>query len=557
MTNGIMDDQYPALHDGFSFAEFLSQIYPELSLDRSLQNDLGHGALASTVLAAQYENYKTVVFFDLNKERITIDRSSQLLEKNATALQALVLAHAADGMVVGFANPFDQEAIQSAQSIVNTFIKPVMVKQKDLRRMLRLTYRKTEEIQQYADRIVIQTEVVETFELTDDNEGDQISALAHLIIRDAVEIEASDIHIEVNHFCVNIRLRVDGVLQKYTLSNITVGDHLVRYFKLLADVDITQDQKPSEGKKVAVMVGDDDMNLRISFMPTYDGQSVVIRILGKADSYHLADKITHLTYLQEIKEYLSRSYGMFLISGPTGSGKTTTLYSAIQEINTSDKMLITLEDPVEAKIPGVSQIQVNDIIDYTFADGIRAALRQDPDVIMIGEIRDEVTANMAVRAAITGHLVLSTVHARGVSEIPLRLLNLKVDPYLLASALRLTVSQRLVRKICPNCKDVCALTDVEKVFLEKHSDDMKKTTAFYRGKGCYYCQQTGFSQREAIFEILHMTPEMITCLSLNSVAEYMQLVKKAMHGQTLLDNAFALAVQGVIPLSEVIRMESD
>lgn len=557
IVNGAMDSQYPTLHDGFDFTEFLSQIYPELQLDQSLKNDLDEGVLAPTVLEAQYENYKKITFFDLNKERITIERELQLPEKSAYALNALVLGHSADGVMVGFLNPFDQEAVQSVESIVNTYLKPVMVKQKDLRRMLRLTYRKIEEIQRYADRIVVETEVVDTFELVDSNDDDKISELANLIIRDAVEIEASDIHIETNNSSVNIRLRIDGMLQKYSLSNINVGDHLVRYFKLLADVDITQDQKPSEGKKVAVIIGREDMNLRISFMPTYDGQSVVIRILGKADSYTLEDKINNREYLKEIKEYLSRSYGMFLISGPTGSGKTTTLYSAIQEINASDKMIITLEDPVEAKIPGVSQIQVNDIIDYTFADGIRSALRQDPDIIMLGEIRDEVTANMAVRAAITGHLVLSTVHARGVAEIPIRLLNLKVDPYLLASALRLTVSQRLVRKICPNCKEVCETTASEKVFLARHADEMKSTTAFYRGVGCYYCQNTGFSQREAIFEILHMTPEMITCLSLNSVAEYMELVKKVMHGQTLLDNAFSLAVKGVIPLSEVVRMESD
>lgn len=545
----MMIDQYPTLHDGFSFSEFLEQIYPGVALDE--------GVLTSSVLSAQYDSYKSVTFFDLNKERITIDSSSQLSEKNAYALNALVLTHATDGMIVGFANPFDQEATQSAQSILNTFIKPVMVKQKDLRRMLRLTYRKTEEIQQYANRIVLKTQVVEPFELIDNNEDDQISALAHLIIRDAVEIEASDIHVEVNSASVNIRLRVDGVLQKYSLSNSIVGEHLVRYFKLLADVDITQDQKPSEGKKVSVRVSDEDVNLRISFMPTYDGQSVVIRILGKADSYSLKDKIINRDYLQEIKEYLSRSYGMFLISGPTGSGKTTTLYSAMQEINTHDKMLITLEDPVEAKMAGVNQIQVNEVIDYTFAEGIRVALRQDPDVIMIGEIRDDVTANMAVRAAITGHLVLSTVHARGVAEIPIRLLNLKVDPYLLASALRLTVSQRLVRKICPNCKEVSVPTGVDKAFLEKHSDDVTSTVTFYRGKGCYYCQQTGFSQREAIFEILHLTSEMITALSLNAIADYMALVKKVMKGKTILDSAFALAVKGVIPLSEVVRMESD
>lgn len=553
--NLFQEDQYPSLYDGFNFSDFISQIYPELSDVSS--DEAKNSILTPTVLATQYENYKKITFFDLNKEAVVIDKHLQLAEKNSRMLNALVLKQTADGMMIGFANPFDQQVVQSAQSIVNAFVNPVMVKQKDLKRMQSLAFRKTEEIQKYADRILIKTQPVETVELIDNSGSDQISELADLIIRDAVEIEASDVHIETTHASVNIRLRIDGLLQKYSLNNVAVGDHLVRYFKLLADVDITQDQKPSEGKKVALVAGRDEMNLRISFMPTYDGQSVVIRILGKADSYVLDEKITHHEYLKEIKEYLSRSYGMFLVSGPTGSGKTTTLYSAIQEINTPDRKLITLEDPVEARIPGVNQIQVNEAIDYTFADGLRSTLRQDPDVIMIGEIRDEETANMAVRAAITGHLVLSTVHARGVSEIPIRLLNLKVDPYLLASALRLTVSQRLVRKICTNCKEAHPLTEIEKLFLQRHADDMPTATQFYRGKGCYYCQHTGFSQREAIFEVLHMTPEMITCLSLNSVAEYMELVKEKMRGHTLLDNALALAIKGMIPVSEVIRMESD
>ncbi|MES2203953.1 MAG: GspE/PulE family protein [Pseudomonadota bacterium] len=554
MMNGIMDDHYPTLHEGFSFTDFLLQIYPELRADPSLEHE---SILTATALDEQYALYKKTIFFDLSKEQVAIDRALQLPEKNAYALNALVLSQSADGLIVGFLNPLDEEAVHAVQSIANTFIQPVIVKQKDLNRMLRLTYRKTEEIQRYADRIIIQSALAEPYELLDETEDDQISELARLIVRDAFEIEASDIHIETNRLSVSVRLRVDGLLQKYSLANIAVGDHLVRYFKLLADVDITQDQTPSEGKKVAITVGQESMNLRISFMPTFDGQSVVIRILGKADSYALSNKINNLDYLKEIKAYLARSYGMFLISGPTGSGKTTTLYSAIQEINTPDKMVITLEDPVEAAIPGVNQVQVNQNIDYTFAEGIRSALRQDPDVIMIGEIRDEITANMAVRAAITGHLVLSTLHTRGVAEIPIRLLNLKVDPYLLASALRLTVSQRLVRKICPNCKTACTPNSVEKIFLEKHAIKTSDAESFYSGRGCYYCQQTGFSQREAIFEVLHMTPEMIDCLALNAIGEYMTLVKKAMQGRTLLDNAFALATQGVISLSEVMRMESD
>lgn len=557
MAIGIQDEQYPSLHNAFSFSDFLLQLYPELECDVGSEQHAASFILTPEVLESEYENYKNVPFFDLTKERIALDKQSQLPEKSAYALNALALKHVPEGIIVGFVNPFDQDAVQSVQNIVNAFVKPVMVRQKDLMRMLRLTYRKIAEIQKYAERILVQPQVAETFELIGGNEDDQVSALAFLILKDAVEIEASDVHIEVTSLSLNIRLRIDGILQKYSLANVAIGDHLVRYFKLLADVDITQDQKPSEGKKVAIMIGHENMNVRISFMPTYDGQSIVIRILGKADSYSLRNKIANAEYYKKIKEYLLRSYGMFLISGPTGSGKTTTLYSSIQEINTPDKKIVTLEDPVEAKIPGVIQIQINETINYAFSDALRATLRQDPDVIMLGEIRDEVTANMAVRAAITGHLVLSTVHARGVSEIPIRLLNLKVDPYLLASALRLVVSQRLVRKICPNCKEEHLPTEMERIFLEKHANSLPKTATFYHGKGCYYCQQTGCAQREAIFEILHMTPQMITCLSLNAIAEYMQLAHKEIQGHTLLDNAFTLALNGVIPLSEVMRMESD
>jgi MSHA biogenesis protein MshE len=552
-----MYGQYLTLHEGFSFSDFLLQIHPELPVEELSKNLSQLGALTESVLAAEYKNYKQVSFFDLSKEAITIDRDRQLPEKNAYAFNAIVIGSSPDGVIVGFSNPFDQEVVRSAESIVNAYLKPVMVKAKDLKRLLRLTYRKIEEIQRVAISAQKKYEIVDTLELIDVEEDGQISELANLILRDAFEIDASDIHIEMNHHAVDVRLRIDGMLQKYSLPNVSVGDHLVRYFKLLADVDITQDQKPSEGKKVDLIVGQEDINLRISFMPTYNGQSVVIRILGKAASYVLSDKIKNSEYLSEIQNYLARSYGMFLVSGPTGSGKTTTLYSALQEVNKFDRNIITLEDPVEAKIPGANQVQVNEVINYSFADGIRAALRQDPDIIMIGEIRDEITANMAVRAAITGHLVLSTVHARGVSEIPLRLLNLKVDPYLLASALRLTVSQRLVRKICPNCKEVCVLTETEKKFVERYLKNTVNNLTFYHGKGCYYCQETGFSQREAIFEVLHMTAEMITCLAQNAIPEYMELVKQAMLGRTILDHAFILASQGVIAMSEVMRMESD
>lgn len=544
-----IENQYPTKYDDFSFSDFLEQVYPAAD------------PAQRTAVDAYYIQYCHVRFFDLRQVPMAVDQTVQLPEKIAYTFNALVVAAGAEGWQVGFVNPYDPEAVQAISTILQTEIQPVMLKKKDMCRLLCLTYRKIEEIQQYAERMIIPTHVIATPESLSSQIEDPMTHLAQLILRDAMLIGASDIHVEVNREDLQIRLRVDGALQQYALPHVAIGAYLVRYFKLLAGADIIQDQKPSEGKNVTLLLAQQRVHLRISFMPTYGGQSVVIRFLGDAQSYRLAEKIQHPVYLQEIQDYLSRSYGMFLVSGPTGSGKTTTLYSALQEINVAEKNIITLEDPVEVNIPRVNQVQINELRGYDFSDALRAALRQDPDVIMLGEIRDDITANMAVRAAITGHLVLSTVHARGVAEIPIRLLNLGVNPYLLASALRLTASQRLVKKICSNCKAVATLTAREQSFLEKHAARITMLAAsvpgFYQGRGCYLCQGSGSAQRQAIFEVLRLTPEMITCLLTNNIPEYLALVTLYLKGKTIIDHCFAAALRGEIALSEVMRMESD
>lgn len=448
----------------------------------------------------------------------------QLPEKIALSIKAIVLRVDPDGLVLGFANPQDQDAIAIAEHCLNAYIKPVKLEEEDVMRRLRLLFRKVNAIQAYADSMMVYEEQPFIAEIVQQDDS-HIATLVKLIVQDALDMQASDIHLEVAPESLKVRLRIDGLLQEYPIYRYAIRDHLVRYLKLLADIDITEQVRPTEGKKVTLTLDGQEVNLRLSFLPTYDGQSVAIRLLRPASAYVLKENIHHWEYQQAIRDYLARGAGLLLMSGPTGSGKTTTLYSALQEVNQSSTKIITLEDPIEARLPGIIQIQMNDAVGFHFADAIRAVLHQDPDVLMVGEVRDELAASMLIRAAMTGHLVLATIHAKGVVDIPLRLLNLGVDPYLLASAMQLNVSQRLVRCLCLRC----------------------------RGDGCHYCQQTGIFGREAVVEWLWLTPEMIDALARNAIADYLVLAREAMKGKTLKDHADRLVQEGRIPLSEALR----
>ena len=341
-----MDNNFASIDENFSFRDFLSQVTPQSA------------TLSSEELVNYYQRYQTITFFDLAHQKIIIDAEHQLPEKMALSIKAMVVQVDKGDMVVGFADPFDRDAIAAAESILHAYIKPVMVKTQNLMHILRLTFRKVKAIQSYADSIAVHEEMLDSIEIIKSEEDSHISVLAKLIIRDAYEMEASDIHIEVTDEVFKIRLRVDGTLQEYPIYNHSISDHLVRYLKLLADIDITESLRPTEGKKVTVMIDEKEVNLRLSFLPTYYGQSIVIRILADAASYVLQEKIHHTDYLQSIREYLTKNCGLFLISGPTGSGKTTTLYSALQEVNRPDIKIITLEDPIEARIPEIGRAHV-------------------------------------------------------------------------------------------------------------------------------------------------------------------------------------------------------
>lgn len=542
------------------------QSYPDLieglSFDLFLQQTVGAGLASSYLgedqLSECYEEYRSVDFYDLSVASSVSETATVLPEHTACSAKAIVIDKIEEGYLVGFANPFDDKAVARIESALNDYIKPVMVNEKLLRRIHRVMYRKVHAVQNYANNIKPDKFASLNVELIDSKEKYNIPGLVNLIIQDAFDIQASDIHFEKNKVGLRVRIRVDGSLKEYDVNNTIIGDNIIRYLKLLSDVDVTQDKLPADGKKVTLVFNGAEVNLRFSFMPTYYGQSVVIRILGDASTYVLSNKIKHHEYLSSIQSYLKRSYGMFVISGPTGSGKTTTLYSALEEVNDENKKIISLEDPVEARIPGLNQVQINEAAGYSFGQAVRASLRQDPDIIMIGEIRDEDTAVMAVRAAITGHLVLASIHTRGVVEIPIRLLNLGLDPYLLASALRLNVSQRLVKLICSNCKSEEELSEYHVDFIkDKFGVNSGDDHIFYYGKGCELCQFTGCFERTAVFELLHLSAEMTCALSSGDIAGYMTLANKEIQGKTILDRAYELALSGEIAIDEVLKLEAD
>ncbi|QOX65862.1 type II secretion system protein GspE [Anoxybacterium hadale] len=328
--------------------------------------------------------------------------------------------------------------------------------------------------------------------------------LVDSIIKEAVKSNASDIHIEPFEDYIKIRNRIDGELRETMRSGKGALGALITRIKIMADLNIAEKRLPQDGR-IITRVDNLDIDLRVSVLPTVYGEKIVIRIL-KRDSF-LVSK--HDMGLQEhelilLNRMIKHPHGIILVTGPTGSGKSTTLYSILNDLNTPNKNIITVEDPVEYVLEGINQVHVNTKIGMTFATGLRSILRQDPDIIMIGEIRDMETAEIAIRSAITGHLILSTMHTNDAPSTAVRLADMGIEPYLAATSLVGVISQRLVRRICPECRAAYEATSREKIILN-HSMDSPLT--LYRGKGCPRCGNTGYSGRVGVYEIMEISKE--------------------------------------------------
>jgi type IV pilus assembly protein PilB len=391
-----------------------------------------------------------------------------------------------------------------------------------------------------------------TEELLRAAEDKPVVKFVNKLIHDAIRLKASDIHIEPYEKEFRIRFRIDGILQEVVKPPLKMKDAIISRVKIMSKMQLDEKRRPQDGR-IKMRVGNNDIDMRVSCLPTVFGEKIVIRILDKSN---LQLDMTKLGFeedqLKHFKEAISKPYGMVLITGPTGSGKTTTLYSALAELNKVEVNISTAEDPVEYNLPGINQVHIREEVGLSFAAALRAFLRQDPDIIMVGEIRDYETAEIAIKAALTGHLVLSTLHTNDAPSTVTRLLNMGIEPFLLTASLNLVGAQRLCRKICPYCKEEEKVSP--KVLLELGmTPDEIEGLKVYRGRGCDKCNG-GYKGRIAVYEIMPMYEELKEMILNNASAGELKRAAIALGMKTLRRSALNKLKEGIIDIREVVRV---
>ncbi|MDD3463344.1 MAG: GspE/PulE family protein [Sulfurospirillaceae bacterium] len=385
-----------------------------------------------------------------------------------------------------------------------------------------------------------------------DNEQSSIMQLIEQIVKSAIKNNASDIHIEPSSFNVSVRIRIDGILRESFVFDLDIYNALVSRIKILGNLDISEKRRSQDGR-FSMTIKDNVYDFRLSSAPTMFGESIVMRIL---DQQKILLKLNDLGMeektLKVFDELLQSPYGIIFVTGPTGSGKTTTLYAALNEIKSIENKMITIEDPIEYQLPLAQQIQVNDKIQYNFADALRSILRQDPDVIMVGEVRDAETLNISVQASLTGHLVFTTLHTNDAPSAITRMIQMNLEPYLIADSLVGVVAQRLVRKICPHCKRE---HKPQKQLIEKIKNYLPQEFTFYKGEGCVRCGFTGFSGRTMISEILKISETTSHMISIG-MNKY-EISRKAEENgdyEPMIVDGITKALRGTTTLEEVLRV---
>ncbi len=388
-----------------------------------------------------------------------------------------------------------------------------------------------------------------------------IAKIVDTILEFAIKSRASDIHIEPQETKTRIRYRIDGVLQEKLTLPSPIHDSLISRIKILSEMKIDEKRIPQDGR-FSFQLGDEEIDLRVSTLPTANGEKVVMRLRKKSGGLPALTELgLRGPQLKDLEEAIGKPYGIILVTGPTGSGKTTTLYSVLQKLNTPRVNIVTLEDPVEYQIPGVNQVQINPQAGLTFATGLRAFLRQDPNIILVGEIRDKETTQLAIQAALTGHLVFSTLHTNNAATAIPRLIDLGGEPFLIASVLNASIAQRIVRRVCPYCREIYEpLPEVKEniktvladLFPKSYHDD--KLIRLNRGKGCDECNHTGYLGRIAIFEILKITSTITKMILQQASAKE---IEKQARGEGLIvmkQDGYLKALEGITTIEEIIRV---
>ena len=540
------------------------QLQQTLELQRQTGKKMGRllietGIITEELLANGLARQLRIPFVNLKTFPFRADVVRLLPESAARRFRALVLEDKGDTLLVALADPLDLFAFDELTRLLKRTIAIAAVPETQLALAFDRLYRRTEEISGLARALEKDLgDAVDFGELTATVglEGAPVVRLLQSLFEDAMQVGASDVHIEPQEAGLQIRVRVDGVLQTQTMADKRIGGALAQRLKLMAGLDISEKRLPQDGR-FSVRLKEHTIDVRLSTLPTNYGESAVMRLLNQGAGMKRLDNIgMPPEMLKRFREVLGRSAGLVLVTGPTGSGKTTTLYAALAEINAAELKVITVEDPVEYRLPGLTQVQVNDKIDLTFARVLRACLRQDPDVILVGEMRDAETAEIGLRAAITGHLVLSTLHTRDAISTPFRLLDMGVPPFMVATSLQAVIAQRLVRLNCVECAAPQAPTLQEQSWLLAMVEEGEQVLA-KRGMGCSSCNGTGYAGRQGVYELLEMDAVLTQAASRSDPAEFMKLARERMRGHTMAYHVLQLVRQGRTSLAEGLRIGFD
>ncbi len=497
-------------------------------------------------------------FIDLKHFKFKPETVRIIPETFARRYRAIVLREDGDSLLVGMADPTDIFGYDELTRLLKRNIRQAVVRESDLLATIDLVYRRTEEISTLAEELGEEvgesdydlSQLVANDELTDA----PVVKLLQSLFEDAVQIGASDIHIEPDESVLRIRQRIDGILHEQVMKEKRIANALVSRLKLMASLNISERRIPQDGR-FNIRVRNQSIDVRLSTMPIQYGESVVMRLLNQStdilDLEHLGMPPALLARLRQI---IHRPHGLVLVTGPTGSGKTTTLYSALTELNDECKKIITVEDPVEYRLPRINQVQVNPRIGLNFAHVLRAALRQDPDIVLVGEMRDHETAEIGLRAAMTGHLVLSTLHTNDAVSTANRLIDMGAAGYLVATALRAVLAQRLVRRLCDSCKQPYTPAMHEMAWLYNMLGQAAEGARFQRGAGCPHCNNTGYHGRIGVFELLELDDSLADTLRREDAAGFAEAARRNKDFQPFHHHALDYALQGITSLEEVLRV---
>ncbi len=491
-----------------------------------------------------------------------IDLSNICIIPAATALIPMALAEyhqvipvkiSDTKLIVAMVDPTNFYAIDDIRIASGFDIEPVIATEKDIMRSIKEYYGVQDLVEKAVNKIRPDDLSLTTeFQTAEDA---PIIGLVNSFLSQAIKKMASDIHIEPQDKILRVRFRIDGMLKEVGSFPRDIHPAIVARVKIISEMDIAEKRIPQDGR-IKIKEADHDVDVRVSTLPTIMGEKIVMRLLDQNAVILDIEKLGFSTgNLNKYHNFYSRSYGMVLVTGPTGSGKTTTLYSTLSKVNSPNENIITLEDPVEYYLPGINQVQINPKAGLTFASGLRAVLRQDPNIVLVGEIRDSETANIAIRAALTGHLVFSTLHTNDAAGTVTRLLDMDVEPYLVASSVLGVVAQRLVRTICPECKEhyTPSPDSLEYLFLGVKP---YSPITLYRGIGCSHCNHTGYRGRMAIHEVMPITSQIREAINCKASSNVISKIAITQGMSTMCQDGIQKALLGLTDIREVMRVAS-